>query len=149
VITPATADDLPALRELLGLLFAQETDFRPDWKKQAAGLRLILDHPATGQLFVARCEGTVAGMVSLLEGVQLKEGGRAFWLEDLVVRPEFQGRGIGGELLQYAIEAARALGAVSITLLTDVTNARAIHLYQAHGFTAAGPTPMRLQLASK
>ena len=149
MITPATVDDLPALCELLGLLFAQESDFRPDWKKQVAGLRLILDHPATGQVFVARCEGAVAGMISLLEGVNLKEGGRAFWLEDLVVRPAFRGRGLGGALLEHAIATARGLGAVSLTLLTDVTNAQAIRLYQAHGFIAAGPTPMRLRLASK
>ena len=146
MITPATTDDLPALCELLGALFDQESDFQPNLKNQIEGLHLILDHPETGRLFVARCEGVVAGMVSLLEGVNLKEGGRAFWLEDLVVRPAFQKRGIGSALLGHAIETARALGAVSITLLTDVTNARAIRLYQAHGFTSAGPTPMRLRL---
>ena len=146
MIVPATADDLPALCELLGLLFTQEADFQPDREKQIAGLRLILDHPESGLLFVARCEGTVAGMVSLLEGVNLREGGRAFWLEDLVVQPTFRGRGLGGALLRHAIATARALGAVSLTLLTDATNARAIRLYQAHGFTATGPAPMRLRL---
>ena len=33
-VTPATEDDVPALSELLGLLFQQEADFRPDPLKQ-------------------------------------------------------------------------------------------------------------------
>src|SRR5687767_1407086 len=44
-IEPATSGDIPALCDLLILLFSQEADFTPDRAKQERGLRLILHNP--------------------------------------------------------------------------------------------------------
>jgi hypothetical protein len=43
-VTPATEDDVPALSELLGVLFQQEAEFRPDPERQSAmiPMRLLL-----------------------------------------------------------------------------------------------------------
>ena len=43
VIEPATEADLDELSAMLGELFAQEGDFRPDKNKQLRGLRLIFE----------------------------------------------------------------------------------------------------------
>jgi len=51
-IEPATLDDLPELTELLRDLFLQEADFQPDREKQMRGLRLILEQPSRGRIFV-------------------------------------------------------------------------------------------------
>jgi hypothetical protein len=51
---PAREADLPQLVELLGLLFDQEAEFRPDAAKQAAALKLILSDPVRGRIYVAR-----------------------------------------------------------------------------------------------
>ena len=55
-IEPATLDDLPELTELLRDLFLQEADFQPDREKQMRGLRLILEQPSRGRIFVLRNE---------------------------------------------------------------------------------------------
>ncbi len=47
-VTPATEDDVPALSELLGVLFQQEAEFRPDPELQSAGLRAILGRADVG-----------------------------------------------------------------------------------------------------
>ena len=41
-VTLATEDDVPALSELLGVLFGQEAEFRPDPERQSAGLRATM-----------------------------------------------------------------------------------------------------------
>jgi len=145
-ITRATLDDVPALCELLARLFAQEADFKPDVQKQAQGLRLIINEPSRGQLFVLRIGNRVVGMVSLLRTVSTAEGGEVFWLEDMIVADEFRGRGLGSELLRHAVEFARQQGVPRITLLTDLENKPAQRFYERHGFKASGMTPMRLWL---
>ena len=56
----ANSADLEAMADLLGELFALESDFRPQREKQLAALRWILAHPDLGRLFVLRNAGRVA-----------------------------------------------------------------------------------------
>jgi len=138
--------DLPQLVELLALLFAQEADFAPDQGKQRLALQMILGDASRGSVYVAREEGRVIAMATLLYTVSTAEGGRAALFEDLVVRPEYRGRGIGQALVAHVIEQARADGVLRLTLLTDGDNERAQSLYRKLGFTPSGMRPMRLRL---
>ena len=146
MITEATIADIPALCELLAELFAQESDFQPNRTKQGAGLRLILENPPYGKIFVTRRTGAVVGMVNLLHTLSLHNGGRALVIEDMIVRRDSRGRGIATALLSHAIEYARSIRAVQITLFTDTTNLRAIKLYQKMGFACSAASPMRQSL---
>jgi len=142
----AKAQDLSQLVELLGLLFAQEADFAPDAVKQRRALELILADPAIGRVYVAREGEQVLAMASLLYTVSTAEGARAAWLEDLVVRPERRGQGIGSMLLEHVAARARADGVARISLLTDADNALAQRLYRSLGFSPSAMRPMRLTL---
>ena len=99
--------ELPALVELLTLLFAQEADFTPDPERQMRGLRLLLAQPDIGQILVWRQAGVVCGMVSLLYTISTALGGRVAWLEDMVLHPLARGQGVGGQLLDAALAHAR------------------------------------------
>lgn len=142
----ATRDDLPAMVELLGLLFAQEADFTPDTAAQARGLTMILDDPAIGSLMVARRESKVIGMVNLLYTVSTALGERVAWLEDLIVHPAARSAGIGSRLCQAAQAEARKQGCRRITLLTDHDNLVAQRFYARHGFQPSAMRPLRLAL---
>lgn len=143
-IEQATAEDIPQLADLLTLLFTQEADFRPDRERQMHGLRLIVEAPDRGRIFIARIGGKIVGMVSLLFTVSTAEGGPACWLEDMVVQPDQRGNGIGSRLLEHAVCHAKTHGFTRITLLTDQTNEQALRFYQRHGFRPSAMMPLRL-----
>ena len=143
-ITPATLNDVPQLALLLNLLFTQEADFTPDREKQERGLRLIIESAHVGVILAARDGDQIVGMVSLLFTISTAEGGPVCWLEDMVVRPDRRGGGLGSRLLQSAIDYARSHGFFRITLLTDKLNAGAIRFYGRHGFIESEMTALRL-----
>jgi ribosomal protein S18 acetylase RimI-like enzyme len=55
-------------------------------------------------------------------------------LNAIGVQPDLQGRGVGRFLLEHAEALARGEGAVSLTLMTAETNARARRLFASAGF---------------
>jgi ribosomal protein S18 acetylase RimI-like enzyme len=142
----ATASDIGQLCELLAMLFTQEADFKPDPKLQARGLQLIIGQPEVGCIYCATDGASIVGMVSILFTVSTAEGGRAAWLEDMIVQPDWQGQSIGERLLQAAIDGARSQDCCRITLLTDASNGAAMRFYERSGFNRSQMVPFRLCL---
>src|SRR3954463_14801 len=121
-IEQATLEDLPQLTDLLLDLFSQEPDFTPNRTKQMRGLRLLLEQPNRGRIFVLRYNGLILGMINLLFTISTAEGGFVILLEDVVVHRDHRNRGFGAKLLRHAIEYARKKDFLRITLLTDRLN---------------------------
>jgi GNAT superfamily N-acetyltransferase len=144
VIEPATEADLDELSEMLGDLFAQEGDFRPDKERQLRGLRLIFEQPSRGRVFVLRRNGAIVGMINLLFTISTAEGGFVIVLEDLVVHKKYQGKGYGSRLLQHAMDFAKQKNFLRITLLTDRPENLAQEFFRHHGFVESSMIPMRL-----
>ena len=144
VIEPATEADLDELSEMLGELFAQEGDFRPDREKQLRGLRLIFEQPSRGRVFVLRQNGAIVGMINLLFTISTAECGFVILLEDLVVHKKYQGKGYGRKLLQHAIDFAKQKNFLRVTLLTDRPENVAQEFFRHHGFVESSMIPMRL-----
>jgi GNAT superfamily N-acetyltransferase len=147
-IEPATLEDLPSLVQLLMDLFAQESDFRPDYNSQLRGLRLILEQPSRGRILVLRSANQIIGMINLLFTISTAEGGFVILLEDLIIHKDFRGQGLGGELLKYAMEYAKQKDFLRITLLTDRVSEESLAFFEKHGFQRSAMVPMRLWLGS-
>lgn len=147
VIEPATSEDLDELSSLLGELFSQESDFRPNKEKQLYGLRLIFEQPNRGRVFVLRRDRAIVGMINLLFTISTAEGGFVILLEDLVIHKAYQDQGYGSQLLQYAIDFARQKNFLRITLLTDRPEIRSQNFFKRHGFHESSMMPMRLLLS--
>ena len=147
VIEPASEADLDELSDLLGELFSEESDFRPNKEKQLRGLRLIFEQPNRGRVFVLRRDNAIVGMINLLFTISTAEGGFVVLLEDLVVHNEFRGHGYGSQLLKYAIDFAKQKNFLRITLLTDRPELRSQVLFRRHGFHDSSMMPMRLLLS--
>ncbi len=145
-VEKATLKDVPQLCDLLRILFTQEADFQPDAGKQSAGLRRIIEHPEVGFILVSRDGPTVAGMINVLYSVSTVCGGPVAIFEDMVVRPEKRGSGLGSTLLRCAIEMVQAEGCLRAMVLTDRVNTSAIRFYQRQGFVASEMIPLRLPL---
>ena len=143
-IEPATEADLDELSDLLGELFSEESDFRPNKEKQLRGLRLIFEQPNRGRVFVLRHDRVIVGMINLLFTISTAEGGFVVLLEDLVVHRKYREHGYGSDLLEYAIRFARQKNFLRITLLTDRPEIRSQNFFRRHGFHESSMMPMRL-----
>jgi GNAT superfamily N-acetyltransferase len=145
-VEQATLEDLPQLTDLLGELFAQEGDFTPDRAKQMRGLRLILEQPNRGRIFVLRQNGMILGMINLLFTISTAEGGFVIMLEDVIIHRDFRHQGFGAKLLAHAIDYARRKDFLRITLLTDRINEEGQRFFKNHGFVESRMIPLRLVL---
>jgi GNAT superfamily N-acetyltransferase len=106
-------------------------------------LAVFQREPARGRAVVAEMPGErVAGYALLVPFWSNEQGGAICEVDELYVRPERRGEGIGSALFG-AIDAGR-FGAFAGTALGVTTgNARARRLYERLGFQAAGTTMLR------
>ncbi len=135
-IDRAGRNDIPALIELLAMLFAIENDFSADRAKQRRGLELLLSQPDDrAVLLVARAnDGNAVGMVSAQLVISTAEGAPSAWIEDVVVEQSLRGQGIARLLLQEVLAWAQQHGATRAQLLADNTNAPALNFYRHVGW---------------
>lgn len=137
-IREAEHRDLDALVELLGLLFSIEADFAMDAVRQRRGLELLLRPGASASRLVLAAEdaeaGGIVGMATAQVVISTAEGGPALLVEDVVLRPEARGRGLGRALLARIEAWGAGLGATRLQLLADRDNAPALAFYAACGF---------------
>jgi len=63
------------------------------------------------------------------------------WIENIAVRPESQGQGLGRRLLAHAEDLARAARRAELRLLTNAAFAANVALYERSGFTVTERAP--------
>lgn len=96
----------------------------------------MLSHPQEniinkgGQIFFAQLNKEVVGTFALLK---VQEG--VFELSKMAVVEKMQGKKIGNQLLEFAIDQAKQLGAQKLILFSNTKLSPAIHLYKKYGFT--------------
>jgi len=147
-IEPATMEDLDLLVRFTMDLMELEADFKPDRQKQEQGLRLILEKPNRGRIFVVRNDLHIVGMVNLLFTISTAAGGFAVMMEDVFIHPDHRRQGYGGLLMNHVRQFAEQKGFLRVTLLTDKISAPSQRFFQKHGFTFSEMIPMRLMLDS-
>jgi ribosomal protein S18 acetylase RimI-like enzyme len=89
-------------------------------------------------LVVAESEGRVIGCLQLavLAGIS-SQGGIRGLLEDVRVASDCRSRGIGEQLVQWAVAEAKARGCNLVELLTHQTRTDAQRFYKRLGFAAS------------
>jgi GNAT superfamily N-acetyltransferase len=86
-------------------------------------------------IFMAIEEGGAAlGFVQLFPSFSSGAAARILILNDLFVAPEARRVGVGALLLRAAADFGKVVGAVRLTLSTEVTNKNAQALYEAEGW---------------
>ncbi len=134
-IRPAREADVPALCDLLEELFAIESDFRSDRSRQRRGLSALLNAGGErARVFVAEQRAEVVGMASCQVLISTAEGGPVGVVEDVVVRKDRRGLGIGTRLLQTVEKWAADGGLRRLQLLADVENSEGLAFYDRQGW---------------
>jgi GNAT superfamily N-acetyltransferase len=138
-IEKAQTSDLAGITGLIG-----QDDMSPDSRLDSHEVeKLFKDFCANPwhELYVAKQQENIIGTFSLFIVQHLSHnGGRSLIVEDVVVKTEFQGKGIGRKMMEFAIERGQALGCYKIFLSSGAkrTDAHAFYEglgFQKHGFT--------------
>jgi GNAT superfamily N-acetyltransferase len=130
----AAAGDAPALSKLISLVFAREKDFTVDEDKQLTGVKMLLAS-AAARVFVARAASSPIGMCSAQLVISTATGGYKALVEDVVVAPDYRGKGLGRRLLGQVETWAAARQVKRLDLMADVDNEEAAAFYKRLGWT--------------
>jgi ribosomal protein S18 acetylase RimI-like enzyme len=104
----------------------------------------LLRDSDTEFLLASRDGGTLpSGVCQLRYRLSVWTGTEDCWLEDLYVREEARGGGVGRSLVEAAVERARARGCRRIQLDVNEHNAEALALYRSVGFNTESKPPGR------
>lgn len=95
--------------------------------------------------FIIEEDGEVAGYAMTAMGYSTEYGGISVMLEDLYLRPEHRGRGLGSAFLLYLQDSLRGR-AVRLRLEAEPSNTRAIEVYRRCGFEVLPYTEMTVEL---
>ena len=134
-IRPATADDVPLIRQLIAELAEYE---------RLADAAVATDDDLRAQLFgaqpaaevlIGEVDGEAAGFALFFHNFSTFLGKRGLYLEDLFVRPAFRGSGLGRHLMASLARIAvqRDCGRFEWSVLD--WNAPAIGFYRTLGAT--------------
>jgi GNAT superfamily N-acetyltransferase len=85
-------------------------------------------------IFLALKDGKELGFTQLYPSFSSVSMARTFILNDLFVVPEARGMGVGKSLLKTARDYAADIGAVRLSLSTNVSNSAAQLLYEQQGW---------------
>lgn len=120
---------------LLQALFALEEDFIPDPERQRRGLSRFLDGCGRHRcILVADENRRVIAMATIQILISTAEGGPVGLVEDVVVREDCRGRGVGRQLMTAITSWAAERGLTRLQLLADRTNFCALDFYDRMGW---------------
>ncbi len=136
----AVADDLPGLVALLAddaLGRGREVTGPPLPAGYYAAFAAIEADPQQ-ELVVAELAGSMAGSLQLtfIPGLSYQGACRA-QIEGVRIRGDLRGRGLGGQLVGWAIARARERGCQLIQLTSDARRIEARRFYERLGFVAS------------
>lgn len=145
MIERALPTDLEDLLVLMRQYYAEDgLPFRRDAARDAMGG--LLDTPEYGAVWVLRDGLAIVGYLALCMGYSLAFGGRDAFIDEVFVSPEYRNQGFGKQLIEAAIETARASGVQAVHLTVQRGNRRALELYEGMGFERRGGTLMSFRL---
>lgn len=136
IATPDDADALVAL--IIGGKLAGDDDGPQHHDDYVAALREIEDDPHSTVLVAINHGVDVVGMLQLFTFRHVQHrGGRCAEIESMHVRHDLRYSGIGGTLLDRAIELARDMGCYRIQLTSNAQRPDAHRFYERHGFVGS------------
>lgn len=90
-------------------------------------------------MFDQKHEGKIVATYALLKMDNLGHLGKpSAIIEDVVVAPEYQGKGLGKMLMQHAMDTAQILGCYKLVLSSNIKRKNAHAFYESLGFDQHG-----------
>lgn len=132
-IRSATPDDLPLITELIRALAAYEKlSNAVRFDEAVLGQKLFGPRPYA-EVIIGEVDGTAQGFALFFHNFSTFEGRPGIYLEDLFVRPEARGAGLGKALLAHLAALAVARDCARLEWSVLDWNAPAIGFYESLG----------------
>ncbi|SDM96617.1 GNAT family N-acetyltransferase [Siphonobacter aquaeclarae] len=136
LIRPATESDLPGVLNLYQT--ALEDPVLLSDEAALATFRKMQQYPDY-TLYVAESGEEIVGTFALLIMDNLgHNGAKSGVVEDVAVLPELQGRGIGREMMAFALNVCRQKHCYKMALSSNLRRTRTHAFYESLGFTRHG-----------
>lgn len=134
-VSPATAEASDVIVTLLSAqLVEHEIETPADLLHSVVDS--VLSDSRHGFILLAANDGEAIGVSYAASHLSAEHGGTVGWLEELYVRGEWRGRGVGSALLEATIARAQELRWRGLELEVVAGHERAAALYLRHGFNA-------------
>jgi GNAT superfamily N-acetyltransferase len=138
LIRKAAKSDLPAI----GKLLAELVDAMDDTEGIDIGIALkTCEHllkDASSHFLVAEIEGSPVGFINFTVRQTILHRSPSALIDELVVAKEYQGKGVGKQLVLAAIKKCKQLGCFEVEVSTEKTNVKAGKFYKKCGFNKRG-----------
>ncbi|MBI3248380.1 MAG: GNAT family N-acetyltransferase [Deltaproteobacteria bacterium] len=99
-----------------------------------ASVAKLSGEASLGRLWLILCDGQPVGYLVLTLGFSFEYGGYDAFIDEVYLRDECRGAGIGRQALAFAEEECRALGVRALHLEVERENVNARALYRKVGF---------------
>ena len=99
-------------------------------------LDLFLEHPELGFVWMAFDEDGVAGTCVVCYAISTSMGSVVAKLDDVSVKPDRRGKGVGSEMLEHLKEQLRKEAVTRIDVAVHLENPEARRFYEKMGFVA-------------
>jgi GNAT superfamily N-acetyltransferase len=136
----ATELDLPYIVSMLAddFLGAQRERNKVPLPESYANAFREIEADKNNELIVAELEGVVVATLQLTFTPSISfQGGRRCTVESVRVDESLRGKGIGREMMLWAIERAKERGCISVQLTTNSDRTDAHRFYENLGFKAS------------
>lgn len=137
IITKAMREDLSVILSLLEMLEVSSRKTLP--LEHAERIFSRISQYPNYDIFVARINDEIVGCFSLLIMDNLAHGGLpSAIVEDVIVAPTWQRKGIGTRMMQCAVERSQAAKCYKLVLSSNMTREVAHCFYEKFGFKIHG-----------
>ena len=99
-------------------------------------LDLFLEQPELGFVWMAYDENGAAGVCVICYAISTSMGAVVAKLDDVSVKPDKRGQGVGTELMQRLKEQLRKENVTRIDVAVHLENPEARRFYERHGFVS-------------
>jgi len=132
-ILKANTSDIPELSEMMKDFYA--IDFYPfDEKVTTDNFQKFINEEKYGGCFKIIFEDEIAGYLILVKYFSFEFGGEILFLDELYVKPEFQGKSLGKKALEFVKDYSVENDFRVVLLEIENHNEKAKKLYEYYGF---------------
>lgn len=142
----ATLRDIPLLVSLMDGFYA-ESGLALDHERANRAFNTIMADESLGSVWFIQTRNDYAGYLVITQVFSMEYGGFSAVLEDIYIRPNHRGFGLGKAALAGIIPLLKERGVYALSVETGRNNLAARALYTKAGFKPSDRQMLRLELA--